>query len=176
MCYSECGRLSSNVHIHQCLRTFTKTFRKGACNCEWKKDYPFAGLVCYKIVNVAWENREQSQNSLNVADIIYCAFKKHRPSALHAPLHTELCMRCLWHLLPDEHQCHLKSFHYSVYCSFMWHCWCRTFFCRSFGDLFFSDACFAEVLQMDTFVQLSVFHKGIITTCTWWLIKTTQLP
>jgi hypothetical protein len=44
-------------------------------------------------------------------------------------------------------------------------------FCKSFGNMVFSDACFAEVWQMDTFVQLNMFQKGITTTYTMWLIK-----
>jgi hypothetical protein len=41
----------------------------------------------------------------------------------------------------------------------------------SFGNMVFSDACFAEVWRMDTFVQLNMFQKGITTTCILWLIK-----
>lgn len=55
---------------------------------------------------------------MNVADIIYCSFSNTSPAILHGPtahwtltggtceLHEDF-----WHLLPDEYQCHLKSYH-----------------------------------------------------------------
>lgn len=173
ICCGECGKSLLNVHIRQWFCTFVRTTREGACNCVWKKYYPFAGIVYCCILNVVCENREEQ------SELIECS--RHNLLFLQktqvlwfwlAPLHTGLwqeeLVNCMTILALASRWIPVSFNIFSLLCilffyvtPLMW-----DIFCKSFGSMVFSDACFAVVLQMDTFVQLNMFQKAITTTCT----------